>query len=216
MGLLDKILKPKKTREEVILDLGIELSRLEENYNVIIMRELRAVKKSRAQGRTNARAVDKIKNAYYGLLIIGRAKENLRDIRTTHDLTKTMNEMGAALRVLNGISGQSEHVRRWLINYNVEAMDRNAERRGDGLKQVFPESINELVGDDIVERLLSGESVDSCLNGGDELLFSEEGGLNFTEELINQINSLSGGDGTGLDEQMDVVNAAMSALGEDE
>ena len=213
MGIMDKIFKPKKSRSEVILDLGIELRRLEERFEVLIEGELRTIKYNRKKGISSTRSVDKLKNAYYSLHIIRRAKENLRDIRTTGELTKSMNEMGAALKVLNGISGQSVHVRRWLINYNVQAMDASAERRSDGIKQVFPESINELVGDDVVERLISGESLESCLSGSDELLDETGGmGLKFTDELISQINSLSGGDGTGLDEQMDAVNAAMRSL----
>ncbi|MBQ9148100.1 MAG: hypothetical protein IJX69_00880 [Oscillospiraceae bacterium] len=198
--------KAKKTRDEVILDLDIQLRRLEDQYNIIINRELRALRYSRKNNNDNPRAVSKIKNAYYGLGIVKQAQENLREVRSQHELCRTMNDMGAALKALNRISGQSEHVNSFNLNYQIDRMNKNSDRRDGGMGQVFKTSINDLVGDDIVERLISGETPEKCLNG--------EGGtflnMPFSPELMADLEGMNfenAGLENELNSTMDYVNA---------
>lgn len=199
--------KRKKTRDEVILDLDIQLRRLEDQYNVIINRELRAVRAGRAQNRENPKAVTKIKNAYYGMGIIKQAQENLREVRTGHELCQTMNEMGAALKVLNRLSNNSERIHRYTINRGIEKMNANADRRDGGMDNVFKTSINDLVSDDIVERLLSGEKVSNCL-AGDSGSFMN---MPFSPELMAEIEGMNF-ENAGLESDLNATMAYVNAL----
>lgn len=203
--------KAKKSRDEVILDLDIQLRRLEDQYSIIINRELRALRYSRKSNNDNPRAVNKIKNAYYGMGIVKQAQENLREVRSQHELCRTMNDMGAALKALNRISGMSEHVNAFNINYQVERMNKISDRRDGGMGQVFKTSINDLVGDDVIERLISGETPANCLNG--------EGGtflnMPFSPELMADLEGMNF-ENVGLENElnstMDYVNALEKEL----
>ena len=117
--------KNKKSRDEMILDLDIQLRRLEDQYKIIINRELRALRYSRKNNSENPRSVGKIKHAYYGLGVIKQAQENLRDVRTTNELFSTMNEMGTALKLLNRISSSTERPHSFTIDRQIKKMDKN-------------------------------------------------------------------------------------------
>lgn len=197
--------KHKKSRDEVILDLDVQLRRLEEQYNIIINRELRAVRYSKKHNAENPRAVNKIKNAYYGLGVVKQAQENLREVRSGHELCKTMNEMGSALKVLNRISGMSEHVNAGSINRQINKMNKNSDRRDGGMEDIFRTSIDDLVGDDIVERLINGESPANCL-AGDGGSFLD---LAVDADILAQMEAI-GYDNAALEEQ---VNSTMAYVG---
>lgn len=199
--------KEKKSRDEVILDLDVQLRRLEDQYNVIINRELRAVKYSRKQNQENPKAVNKVKNAYYGLGIVKQAQENLREVRSNHELCKTMNEMGAALKMLNRLSGASEHVNRGQINRQINKMNKNADSRDGGMDNVFKASINDLVSDDIVERLLSGESVQNCLAGDSGSFLN----MPFSPDILSELEGMNV-ENMGLESELNSTMAYVNAL----
>lgn len=199
--------KAKKSRDEVILDLDVQLRRLEDQYNVIINRELRGVKYSRKQNKENPRAVSKIKNAYYGLGIVKQAQENLREVRSSHELCKTMNEMGAALKVLNRLSGSSEHINKYTINSQINKMNKNNDRRDGGMDNVFKTSINDLVSDDIVERLLGGESVQNCLDGDSGSFLN----MPFSPDILSDLEGMNV-ENMGLESELNSTMAYVNAL----
>lgn len=165
MGLMD-LLKKKKSRAEIIVDVDTEFRRLSDKYDSIIFREVRALKGNRLRKEEdNPRSVLRLKTAYYGLGIVKQAQDNLREIRTDQQLVDTINGTSAALRTLNRIAGQTPQVNTWLLNYRVDTMNEHAQQRGDGMKNVYSEPIDTLVNNDIVDRLVKGESVESCLRG---------------------------------------------------
>lgn len=155
---------PQKTRDQIILDLDVKLRLLENSYKVIIERELRALRESRSYNKDNPRAVNKIKNAYYSLGILRQARDELRDIQSAAELAQTMNEMGNALKALNRLSGKSETVNVSLINRGIAKMNRNADKKDGGMGNVYSKSIHELVDDDVIDRLVRGESIQECMN----------------------------------------------------
>lgn len=202
--------KKKKSRDEVILDLDVQLRRLEEQYSIIINRELRALRYSKKHNAENPKAVNKIKNAYYGLGVVKQAQENLREVRSSHELCKTMNEMGGALKVLNRISGESQHVNAGSINRQINKMNQNTDRRDGGMENVFRTSIDDLVGDDIVERLMNGESPTNCL-AGDGGSFAD---LAVDADILAQMEAI-GYDNSALEEQVNSTMAYVGSLEED-
>ena len=199
--------KNKKTKQEMILDLEVQLRRLEDQYKIIINRELRALRYSRKNHSENPRAVGKIKHAYYGLGVIHQAQENLRDVRTTNDLFSTMNEMGAALKVLNRISSSSERPHSYTIDRQIKKMDKNAARREGGMENVLPTSIHELVSDDVVERLMSGDSIADCLAGDSEAFVN----MPFSSDMLADLDGMGIAD-TGLEADLNSTLAFVQAL----
>lgn len=210
MEFTNPFAKNKKSQQEMILDLEVQLRRLEDQYKIIINRELRALRYSRKNHSENPRAVNKIKHAYYGLGVIRQAQENLRDVRTTNDLFATMNEMGTALKALNRISNSTERPRSGMIDRQIKKMDKNAARRDGGMENVLPTSIHQLVSDDVVERLMSGDSINDCLcQEGDAFV-----NMPFTSDMLADLEGMGVAD-TGLEADLNSTMAFVQAL-EDE
>lgn len=122
--------KSRKNQDEAIMDLDPLLRRLEEQYLMLVARELRAVRYSKTHQGENSRTVCKLMNAYYGLGIVRNVLEDLRDVRTGHELCQMVREMCMELKMLNRISGPA---------------------------------MEELVDEEIADRLAEGEEVESCL-----------------------------------------------------
>jgi len=199
--------KNKKSKDEMILDLDIQLRRLEDQYKIIINRELRALRFSRKNGSENPKSVGKIKHAYYGLGVIKQAQENLRDVRTTNELFSTMNEMGSALKILNRISSSTERPHSFTIDRQIKKMDKNAARRDGGMENILPTSIHQLVSDDIVERLMSGDSINDCLcQEGDAFV-----NMPFTSDMLADLEGMGVAD-TGLEADLNSTMAFIQGL----
>lgn len=164
---------PKKEKPNVdhqIMEAEVRLRGLQRKYRVIIERELRALRHSRSQKRDNPKAVTNLKNAYYSLAVLNRAQERLREITSLQELCKTMNEMGAVLKLMNRASGQTERVKVRTLNAGIRRLDEAEGSGGGAMENLFRTPLDSLVDDEIVERLLKGETVDSCLDVEDGLM----------------------------------------------
>ena len=108
-GFLDGSTKKKKeSRETVELKLQAELDMIAERYQNTIVSETAKIREKRRNGRDDERNVIRVCDAFYGLLVIKEAKENLEEIRSTTDLCNSMNRMGTALKVLNRLDASQE------------------------------------------------------------------------------------------------------------
>lgn len=175
--------KKKKDIDQQIMETGVMLSNLEDKFRVVIGREIRVLRNN----RKDKRAQEKVKNALFSLQVIRRAQEQLNDIDTTHALNQAMNNLGLALKSLNGIAFRSESVNSFRLQRGIDKMDKNAEKRSGGIGNFFREDINKTIDDSIIDRLLKGESVDSCLNS-EEVVQAAEDIFSFTEDDLEQIN----------------------------
>lgn len=175
--------KKKKDIDQQIMETGVMLSNLEDKFRIVIGREIRVLRNN----RNDKRAQEKVKNALFSLQVVRNAQEQLNDIDTTHALNQAMNNLGLALKSLNGISFRSENVNSFRLQRGMDKMDKNAEKRGGGIGNFFKQDINELIDDSTIERLVAGESVDSCLNGS-EISNLTEDSFAITEDDLNQVN----------------------------
>ncbi len=201
---------PKKEKPDVdhlITEAGVRLRGLQRKYRVIIERELRALRHSRTQKRDNPKAVTNLKNAYYSLAIISRAQERLREITSFQELCKAMNEMGSVLKLMNRISGKTEKVKVNKLNAGIRKLDKAAERDEGGMQNMFQQPLDALVEDEIIERLLKGESVDSCLDMEDGILMDMEEVLPFGESFVRE-----SGEELDLDQSMADIDELMRNL----
>ena len=118
-----------------------------------------------------------------------------------------MNEMGDALKALNRLAGVSERVNSGMINRQINKMYGGADRRDGGMDNMFKASIHDLVGDDIVERLLSGEKVEACLagDGGDFM------NMPFSPDVMQELSAM-GFENDSLENQLNETMEYVSAL----
>ncbi len=177
----------KKDQTDVrrqIFDAGIRLRELERSYRMYIEINLRAVRFARSQKKENTKAQIKLKNAYYSLQIVRMARERLEDIETTRQLNETMNEMSEVLKLMNGIYGKTEKISRGL-NRNLESMEQSVEKDHTLLENIFSKApIDTLVDDTVIERLVQGESLESCLDAEAGIVVRPDAVRPFTDELF--------------------------------
>lgn len=166
-----------------IMEAGVRLRGLQRKYRVIMERELRALRHSRSQKRDNPKAVANLKNAYYSLAITNEAQERLREVTSIQELCKAMNEMGAVLKSINRIDGRTEKVKVNKLNAGIRKMEKAAQRDGGGMQNMFRIPLDTLVEDEVIERLLKGETVDACLDIDDGILAGMEEILPFGRML---------------------------------
>lgn len=201
---------PKKEKMDVdhqIMEAGVRLRGLQRKYRVVIERELRALRHSRTQKRDNPKAVTNLKNAYYSLAVTSRAQERLREVTSLQELCKAMNEMGAVLKLMNRIDGRTEKVKVNKLNAGIRKLDKATQRDDGGMQNIFQTPLDSLVEDEIIERLLKGESVDACLDMEDGILMDMEDILPFGETFAGEP-----GEEVDLDQSMADIDELMRNL----
>lgn len=176
--------KKKKPLDQQIIETDAQLRTLEDQFRLVISREVRALRNN----RNNKRAQDKIKNAMYSLQIVQNAQEQLRDIDTTHELNKAMNSLSLTLKALNGIFLRSDSVNGTRLQKRIDKMEKSDEKRSGGMNNAFGTDVDALISDDIIERLLNGEAIDKCLQNPDRELKTPQEALFTDTSLLDQIN----------------------------
>ena len=156
--------KKKESRETVELKLQAELDMIGERYQNTIISETAKIREKRKNGRDDARNVARVCDAFYGLLVIKEAKENLEEIRSTTELCNSMNRMGTALKVLNRLDDTSEAPHKFTIRRQIGKMRRSAEK-GDRQVESIYKDMEDYVPADLIDRLVRGETVYDCLQG---------------------------------------------------
>ena len=156
--------KEKPTVEQQIMEIGVRLRGLQRKYKVVIERELRALRGSRSRKQENPKAEASLKNAYYCLTIVNQAQNRLREITSMQELSRAMNEMGSVLKLMNRVAGRTEKVNTRALQKGIKGMEGAAQQGEAGMKQFFQQPLDALVGDDIIESLLKGKSLEECMD----------------------------------------------------
>lgn len=156
--------KAKPTVDQQIMEAGVRLRALKRKYEVILERELRALRYSKEKNRENPKAKANIKNAYFCLTVVAKVQDRLREITSLQELAKAMNEMSAVIRLINGVEGKTEKVNTRALNSGLKRMEKNDEKSGGGMPNYFTQPLDELVSDDVIDRLIKGEDLAQCLD----------------------------------------------------
>lgn len=156
--------KKKESRAAVELKLQAELDMIASRYQNTIVSETARIREKRKNGKDDERNVARVCDAFYGLLVIKEAKENLEEIRTTTELCTTMNRMGTALKVLNRLDATQETPKKFTLRRQIGKMRRSADKGDSRLQSVYKD-MDEYVPSDLIDRLVRGETVYDCLQG---------------------------------------------------
>lgn len=162
--LEDSPKKNKESRATVELKLQAELDMIAKRYQTTIISETAKIREKRKNGKDDERNVARICDAFYGLLVIKEAKENLEEIRSTTDLCTSMNRMGTALKVLNRLDATQETPNKFTLRRQIGKMRRSAERGDRNMETVYKD-MEDYVPGDLIDRLVRGDSIYECLQG---------------------------------------------------
>ena len=172
----------KRAKEEqidaAILDTDVKLRLLKDKYRLLLEKELRIARADKNKGKKNSANYSKIGVAYYSLNVVKAAQERLSELSSSRELYCCMNEMSAALSTINGLNGRIGRLDPKQLVKGMKKMTAGGNgASGDllntlsvlsGLETASKDSVplDALVSVDVIEKLINGEDVDSCVDDG--------------------------------------------------
>ena len=135
----------------------------------------------------------KIKNAYYGLSIIENTRIRLVDIQTTEELYSAMNDLTEAIQKVNRVNQKSPKPNTNQFVRENEKMGRGIENETDILTNMYDkvESIDDLVSNEVVEKIINGEPVEDFLRLEEGLNVSIDDFIHFNLDEVNDLGENS-------------------------
>ena len=196
-GFFKNMMKEKKkTPQQQVLDARMKLDEATRKYlNVIDMeaRNVRHARKNTKNKTAEAKSMLKIKNAYYGLSIIENTRIRLVDIQTTEELYSAMNDLTEAIQKVNRVNQKSPKPKTNQFVRENEKMGRGIENETDILTNMYDkvESIDDLVSNEVVEKIINGEPVEDFLRLEEGLNVSIDDFIHFNLDEVNDLGENS-------------------------
>lgn len=184
----------KKTASDLILDARIKLDEATTKYmNVIDMsaRNVRYARKNTKNKAEEAKHMLKIKNAYYGLSLIENTKSRMVDIQTSEELYSAMNDLTEAIQKVNRVNTKSIKPRTNKFVKEQGKMEKGIENEIDRMSNMYSkiDSIDDLVSNDVVEKIIKGEPVEDFLRYEEGLNVSVDDFLNINLDEIRDFGA---------------------------
>ncbi len=195
----EKRQQKQRAKEEqidaAILDTDVKLRLLKDRYRLLLEKELRIARANKGKGKKNSANYSRIGVAYYSLHVVNAAQERLQELSSSRELYRCMNGMSAALATINGLNGRIGRLDPRKIVKGMKQMTAAGNgASGDLLKTLSVlsgletasedrVSLDALVSADVIEKLINGEDVDSCVDGGEGLLTQADELLDLFGEL---------------------------------
>ena len=192
-GFFKNIMKErKKSAQDLVLEARMKLDdATRKNLNVIDMevRNVRHARKHNYNKAGEAKSTLKIKNAYYALSIIENTRHRLVDIQTTEDLYSEMNDLTEAIQKVNRVNQKAAKPNTGKFVRAHNKMEKGIENEMDRMSNMYSkiDSIDDLVSNDVVEKIIKGEPVEEFLKYDEGINVSYEEFLNFNLDEINDI-----------------------------
>ena len=196
-GFFKNMMKEKKkTPQQLVLDARMKLDEATRKYlNVIDMeaRNVRHARKNTKNKTAEAKSMHKKKNAYYGLSIIENTRIRLVDIQTTEELYSAMNDLTEAIQKVNRVNQKSPKPKTNQFVRENEKMGRGIENETDILTNMYDkvESIDDLVSNEVVEKIINGEPVEDFLRLEEGLNVSIDDFIHFNLDEVNDLGENS-------------------------
>lgn len=206
-----------------IQKIEIQLSMLEKKYTTILSRELAAARINKNKNIKNSANYSRIGVAYYSLNILTAARERLHEMKSSQELYDCVNEMGAAISMINGLNGKIGKVDAAAVAKGMKKMSGQSAGAGRDLVSALSKlseintertdktPIEALVSVDVIEKLISGDDIaaDDLLQRGEGLTHSPDEVLDLCSEILGEQND---GGGTVNDEDLDSLTMDIEGL----
>lgn len=176
-----------KSHAEKVLELKAQMTYLSSTLDALITENLLQVQKAQRENKSNHRAENRIKNAYYTRMVLESAKEDLEEVENDNQLARVINKTSRTLFRLNSMAEFSPKIGESFLKWQAETLgERNVE---NATKEAIPtkESEQFTVPGDLLERLLGGETISECLEGDRDFL---EGDYSFTPAMAEGIQDI--------------------------
>ena len=166
--------KHEKDIDVQIVRAKAKLSTLEDRVKAKIYAVINNVNDHRAHKKNNPRAIVRLKNSYYCLLLIKEARERMDDIEASYELNEILKGVSVGMKMVNSLEGKTDDVNTFFLKYREMKLKRNAQAAKDGdMREFFSQSIDELISDEAVEELISKKKPLSAVLDDDNSLYDE-------------------------------------------
>ncbi len=146
---------------------GTNLNILEKKFTTRLQSDINSVKNKQEQNLPFDRERLRLKNSYYTLITIRRAKERLVQVQNEREWHLAMRDLSKTLKILNDISGGSKLLQKILFQHRYSNM-LDKEAAGDKmLNGYYGFSIDNAVKDAEIEHIMQGDLIDMLVT--DEL-----------------------------------------------
>lgn len=150
-----------------------KLSQLNDNFTVKLGMELNNLAKLQETGREEPirKSMQRVKNYYYTLVVIDRAKERLYDVESDYEWSKTMGELSNTFKLMNKITSGYEPIKKLLFRIRL--------KKNEHLDDVEYSKLNGYYGKKIEDEVDGGTI--SALNDLDPI------DMLVSDDLVNMI-----------------------------
>lgn len=164
--------KKQELSEQQIVDSKIELRKLMEKLKVMLVREVATARKLKEKGMKSSSNYSKIGVTYYLLQIVQKAYNRLDDLRSSAELSELMGGLSSVIGSINRIGEQTAKPKTSSLLNNLGKMQKSAKSENANLAEMLKglsvtasepveNDLSGLVGLDVIERLINGESADT-------------------------------------------------------
>ncbi len=164
--------KNQEIPEKQILDSKIELTKLTEKLKVMLAREIGTARKLKAQGMKSSSNYSRIGIAYYLIQIVRKAYNRLDDITNGAELNELMGGISSVVAGINSIGNQTSKPNMGGLLSGLGKMQTAEKSQNTALTDILrglggsltespSNDMTGLVGLDVIERLINGDSAET-------------------------------------------------------
>lgn len=162
-----------KSHTEKVLELRSQITELCSSLDILIAENTLLVRRAANEGNSYHRAENRIKNAYYTRMVLQSAMEDLEEVENDAQLAKVVNKASRTILRLNSLADFSPKIGEKFLTWQADILgERNKE---NAVKEAIPtkETDEFTVPENLIDRLLSGETIEECLEQDRDFLEGE-------------------------------------------
>ncbi|MBQ9155527.1 MAG: hypothetical protein IJ137_01955 [Eubacterium sp.] len=176
-SIKDAIGKGRPTREEKILQTGVQLDQLKEKYNKILVIQRRNLRNNLTPHEREV-AESKIRSCICAYTIVSQASRDLDEISTETELNKTLKDLNASLKALNSLGTGRSYFTRSSLNHQVSkmALRENKVRPEDLFTDQTQGIVDHWLGSqwsEVAQRYIEGADLEDCIRESQMILEKE-------------------------------------------
>ncbi len=168
-----KIEQEKKIDGE-LLETDIKLRDLKSSLALQLRKEILIAQSNKQKNIKNSANYSRIGVIFYSLNIIKAAQERMQEMTSTREIYNCVSDLGVALGMISGLNGKLGKMNPRNILKGIRNLNATSSGVGKDLMKMLsslgdveieredPISADELISVDVIERLINGESVESC------------------------------------------------------
>ncbi len=146
--------------KDKVRKVGTELNILERKFTTKLQSDINSVKNKQEQNLNYDRERIRMKNSYYTLITIRRAKERLVEVQTEREWSLAMRDLSKSMKLLNQISSGSQILQKAVFQYRYGRMRVKEEMADKNMDHYYGFSVDKIVKDEVMDEVQNSDLID--------------------------------------------------------